>query len=477
VAQHAHALKLVRTQDKVDSESLAYRRMAERWELIHDLLGGTSQMRARRDRWLPRESKETPDAYQARLDRTILYGALRDTIDKLVAKPFSRPVTHRGELPEQLEALWADADWMGTAISEFAAALFRDAIVHGLSHVLVDFPVTGAAMRVDQERAAGVRPYLVHVPAPDLIGWRFVEGRHDELAQIRIIERRVEPEGDYADKEAQYVRVYEPDRWELWRTDGKVAIKVEEGANTLGRVPLLTYYVRRSGPLTAEPPFEDLAWLNLAHWQSLSDQRNIVHYARVPILFGAGFGPDDPSLVLSVNQMARAQDPNARLSWVEHTGASVAAGEQDLKTLEARMEVLGLQPLIEKMSDVTATGRKIDEARMHSEVQAWIRVLESFLRQCLELAGRWVDPRFELPEDFAVDVFNEFSISLAQPAELAMLLTMSQAGKLRGATLLAEAKRRGVLAETVDPEHEAERARQEGPALGLLAQLGAAGGP
>jgi hypothetical protein len=33
-----------------------------------------------------------------------------------------------------------------------------------------------------------------------------------------------------------------------------------------------------------EPPLLDLAYLNVKHWQSQSDQDNILHIARVPIL-------------------------------------------------------------------------------------------------------------------------------------------------------------------------------------------------
>ncbi|MBX8484820.1 DUF4055 domain-containing protein [Pseudomonas cichorii] len=42
------------------------------------------------------------------------------------------------------------------------------------------------------------------------------------------------------------------------------------------------------GTLFCDPPFKDLAHLNIQHWQSKPDQDNILHVARVPILFGSG---------------------------------------------------------------------------------------------------------------------------------------------------------------------------------------------
>ena len=43
----------------------------------------------------------------------------------------------------------------------------------------------------------------------------------------------------------------------------------------------------------------DLAWLNLAHWQSASDQRHILHVARVPFLFGRGLSEGEIDLLLA----------------------------------------------------------------------------------------------------------------------------------------------------------------------------------
>ena len=42
----------------VSTPSSTYNSMIDKWEMIHDLLGGTFAMREARDRWLPKESKE-----------------------------------------------------------------------------------------------------------------------------------------------------------------------------------------------------------------------------------------------------------------------------------------------------------------------------------------------------------------------------------------------------------------------------------
>src|SRR3546814_11327266 len=93
------------------------------------------------------------------------------------------------------------------------------------------------------------------------------------------------------------IRVLEPGRWSLWRRADAVRDRpwrrhaggeTSFGPPGFGTLPLVTVYAERTGYLTARPPLLDLAWLNLAHWQSSSDQRHILHVARVPILFEIG---------------------------------------------------------------------------------------------------------------------------------------------------------------------------------------------
>jgi len=66
-------------------------------------------------------------------------------------------------------------------------------------------------------------------------------------------------------------------------------VLIDNGPMTLGKIPLVTHYTFRIGDFIARPPFEDLSWLNIEHWQSSSDQRNALRYGRSAILFLQGF--------------------------------------------------------------------------------------------------------------------------------------------------------------------------------------------
>lgn len=448
------------TEDSVATPSVDYDSQSTIWEMIHDLLGGTTAMRKASERWLPREEREEQQAYNARLERTFLYNGFGNTIDRLTAKPFSKPVTRQGEIDSDLEGVEKNVDKAGTTMGEFARSVFKSALKYGRAHALVDYTkVPQGATRAD-EKNLGARPTIVLVEAPDLIGWRTEIGPNGlELTQVRIKECRTEPVGQYLDQKVDYIRVFTKDSWELWRAtedkDGKeVWVLVDGGIHTFGAVPLLTYYTKSCGFMAAECPLEDLAWINVRHWQSSSEQNSVLRIARIGILFGKGFNEDEVKngVVIGPNHMIVSESKEADLRYVEHQGQAIKAGQDDLDKLESRMEVLGLKPVIERNSNSTFGGKLIDEMATHSNIQAWVRLLEAFLLECMQTAAKWMGKT--LPDTTKYDVYSDFGLQAADAVHLDALLKACIAGKITDQTFLIEYQRRAVLSETLKIDEE-----------------------
>ncbi|MEK9721887.1 MAG: DUF4055 domain-containing protein [Rhodospirillaceae bacterium] len=459
------------TDARVDAPNAAYHQMADKWKLIHALVGGTAVMRAARTDWLPMEPKESYEAYERRLGRSVLFNALKDTINKLTAKPFSVPIQIKGAdaLPDQLAAIEDDADMNGCTLTAVFRDGFWDKLEHGLTHYLVDYPQVGTGLNLLQEREAGIRPYIVRVSPRDLIGWRSeraANGR-DVLTQIRVKETRTEPVGAWGDAEVQYIRVYTRNTWEIHRRDpdSKEWALVDSGTHTFGAIPLVTDYTRRTGVLTAEPPFEDLAWLNLDHWQKSSDQSNILHHARVPMRFRKGFSREelDKPMVIGAGSDVGTTNPNADFKYVEPQGAAIQHGADDLAKIEERMQVLGSQPLIEAASAKTATEAGIGESRNSASIQSWIRGSEGAAEKCYRLAAKWIGAT--LPDDFGIDIYSDFVTSLRAADDVNAILNLMAQGQLSSETGLRELKRRGVLAETVDIAMEMDAVAAAAPSF------------
>ena len=465
-------------EDRIDTTSVMYDGMSERWPLLHDLLGGTKTMRAAGERWLPREEAESLAAYERRLGRSILYSGYKDTIVKLSAKPFSKPVVVN-EVPESLSYLEKDTDGTGRTITQLSKDCMDDLATYGKAHILVDYSAIeenaeGAPITIGEEKRRGGRVTFIRISPVNLIGWRTTQNNAGAitLEQIRIKSARIEPKGEYGDEEVKYIRKLTSTDWELWKkTDDKEEyVKSNEGTHTFGRVYLVTIYADCSGYLTSNPPLEGLAWLNLAHWQSSSDQKNILRFTRFAILFIKGLSQEerDAQTVLGPTQSFKTTNENADMKYVEHTGKAIEAGRKDLEDTEFRMEVQGLQPLAKSSARSTATGKNIDEARNDSAIQAWIKVLEEGIEEAYGMAAEWSGT--ELPEDFSIDIYSDFKVSLWGSTDVDKLLKACIAGKMSKRTFLLEIQRRGMISEDIDIDQELKEIEEDSSILdGLLA--------
>ena len=433
------------TQD-VATPNAAYMAMARDWALIHDLLGGTRAMRAAGETWLPREPRESLEAYRIRLSRSVLFNGLGRCLQTLTGKPFGKPVTLSDNADPRIRALIGDVDRSGRNLTVFARDVLAAALSDGLTHILVNHPIGAPGANLAEERARGDRPYLVHVQARDLIGWRHGEAGLD---RVRIRERVIEPDGPWGERVVDQVRVLTPGRYEVWREAGEGAEKswrrIREGRSSLPGIPLVTIHAERKGFMTARAPLIDLAWLNLAHWQSASDQRHILHVARVPILFAKNLKAGDGGVEIGPNRMIIGEGEGADLRFVEHSGAAIAAGRQDLVDLEDRMAVMGLDLLSSRQGQMTATQRAIDADRADSALAAIVRGLEDGLSTAFGIAARWLD----LPLEAAgrVSIHQDFGLGRRDADEIDLLLKARLAGEIDRPTFLAEIRRRGVLAE------------------------------
>jgi hypothetical protein len=193
--------------------------------------------------------------------------------------------------------------------------------------------------------------------------------------------------------------------------------------------------------MTARPALEDLAYLNLRHWQSSSDQANILHFTRVPVLF-AKMLDDDAPLEIGPNRMIRASHENADLRYVEHQGAAIAAGRQDLEDAKAEMAAFGLSLLTARPGGMTATQRAIDSAEAMSPLASWAMLLGDCLSRAANLSARWQG----LPETAEVRLAAQSGLA-PSIEDAKLLLEAFEAGVIDAETAENELRRRGYISQ------------------------------
>lgn len=458
-------------QKDVSTPLAEYNEFMEVLALPDALMGGTRAMRAAGKKFLPQETKEKDVAYTNRLNRSTLFNGYKRTVQYLSGQVFSKPVILGDDFPAEIEVLKNDADRHGNNIDVFSKKVFSAGVAGAVSHILVDMPPKTGAKTKAEEMAAGVRPYFVLVKSKDVIGWRTDSGGN--LVQVRIKESKSVESGDYDVASKERIRVLEPGSYKVYEKNEKGEwFLFEEGTTSLDFIPIATFMPgEQKTAMTADPPLEDLAWLNLSHWQSQSDQRNILHVARVPLLFGKKLDVDgDGKIKISVSGLIHSDESDGDLKYVEHSGAAIDAGRQDLVDLEQRMALYGLQLLMPKTGDITATEKALDSAESDSTLKSWAIEFQDTLNTAISYAAAFMQQKDVKP---SIAVNTDFR-SMLHSLEPKVLLEAVREGVIAKELVFREFKRRGLVAETEDWQENLalieNEARSPGSFSGLASQ-------
>lgn len=450
--------------------------MREDWAIVDALMGGTKAMRAAGKKFLPQWPKEEADAYKERINLSTLLPVFSETVQNMTGRVFAEPIITGDDVPDTIKALTDNFDRQGNNLQVWAQSLFATALSHGLCHVLVDYPNTVDAdgnpiiRTAADEKAAKVRPYAVMIAPQQVIGWLSaeVDGEYS-LSQFWYAEIAEEKDGDFGVKVIPQIRVLIPGAWAVYReaqgADGKkVWLRFGGGLNSLKVIPLATLYTKRTGFMTATPPLLELAYLNVKHWQSQSDQDNILHVARVPMLAISGISDDTWELKVGTSNATKLP-AGGDMKWVEHTGASIEAGRNSISDLQDDMRIAGAKLLQkDKQTTKTATQATAEEAQEMSPLQTMAGRLEDALDQTLQLFALYMGQE----EGGHVKVNGNFDVDFAPETSLPLLLNMAAQGRLSDETLFAEYQRRGVIGEDIKWDVEKQKIADQGPALGAL---------
>lgn len=457
-----------------EATSVAYDSMLPSWSKIQTVLDGTEAMRRAGERYLPQHFGETDRSYQERLGRCTLLNLTKLTLNSWVGRPFSKPISV-ADVPSTVEPVLDNVDLLGNDIQVFARDWFSDGLAKGFSHVYVDFPRTDVPVErtrtLADDRAEGVRPHWVHYRPEQVIfaDAEMVDGR-EMLREVRIMEEVGTREG--------FIEVFQPQIRCIEMTDAGGVITLyrlkepekkdkreweqfDQWTFSLPVIPLVTFYSSRDAFMLSKPPLEDLVDLNIAHWQSTSDQRAVLTVARFPILSCVGGTTDGKEIIIGPKKLLYSPDPNAKFAYVEHGGRAIEAGAKDLASLESSMAEYGAEFLKRRPGGTTATQRTLDTAEATSPLQDMSIRFADALTQALSLTAQWM----KLPEGGTVEVFTDFSHGGGSSEELTALFNARKLKDISRVAFLTEYKRRGVISDGYDIEADALLLEQESLAM------------
>jgi hypothetical protein len=442
----------------IDPSKLAsdFAAMSEDWLLLRSIMGGTTEMRSQGETYLPKYDGESDTTYENRLKRSVLTNYLEDAVRNAVALPFRKDVQVGDNVPDDLKELFKNIDLLGNDITQFSRILSDDGGLLGLGFILVDYSKNSTDGTLKSETEAALRPYWTMIRADDVVAcYTEIVGDREKIYHFRYKETTTRINEEYEEETVERIRVYKPGEYEVWiKEKGEWKIEDSGPMTITDEVPVVpVWFGKRKTGFQVRPLFIDLAYKQVEHWQSASDQRNILSFARFPMLACAGAGGTSESeITVGPSRVLITEAADGKWYYVEPKGDAIEAGRKDLDDLKEEMRILGLQPIVGKYQNVTATSRALDETRVYSAVQVLAMNLEDALIRAADFTERWLNREPTL--DKQIKVNRDFNLSIRDTAEIDSLIRSRITGEISRRTFWEELKRRGTLSPEFDADEE-----------------------
>ena len=443
--RHYNREKAGATAD-VNDPCNAWLTMEPHWILIENLMGGTYEMRSKHRRYLPQEPREIDESYDNRLARSVC-PPYYQRLERMLAGMLTRKPVRLNDISDTIREHLFDVDLQGNDLNIWTYETARKMIRYGHVGVLVDAPAE-----------ANGRPYWVTYTPREILGWRteLIDGQQ-KFTQLRLLEKVIEPEGDYGETQVEQVRVLTPGAFEIHRKneDGDFTIH-EEGTTTLTEIPFSIAYANRVNLMESRPPMEDIAELNLKYYQTQSDLYNQLHISAVPMLAFYGF-PQAAEEVSAGPGEAIAFPAEGRAEYIESKGTSYDAQFKSLEKIESQINELGLAAVLgQKLSAETAEAKKIDRSQGDSTMQVVAQQTQDMIDNCLIFHAKYLSDN----NSGSCFVNRDFLASRLDPQEIGSLRELFQTGVITQETLLKQLHEGEVLGDEFDVEEELEATQQ-----------------
>ena len=434
------------TTADINDPNSAWQNMEPHWVLIEDLMGGSYEMRRKHRRYLLQEPRELDDSYDNRLARSVC-PPYYQRLERMLAGMLTRKPVRLNDIADVIREQLFDVDLQGNDLNIWTYETTRKVIRYGHCGVLVDAPAD-----------ANGRPYWVTYTPRDILGWRteLIDGQQ-KFTQLRLLEKVIEPEGDYGETIVEQVRLLTPGAFEIHRknNDGEFQL-YEEGTTTLSEIPFSVAYSNRVNLMESRPPMEDIAELNLKAYQCGSDLSNQLHISSVPLLAFYGY-PQTSEEVSAGPGEAIAFPADGKAEYIEPSGKSFEAQYKQLDRIEQQINELGLAAILgQKLSAETAEAKRIDRSQGDSTMQVVAQQMQDMIDNSLIFHAQY------LGNNSAGSSFvnRDFLAARLDPQEIGSLLQLYTAGTITQETLLKQLHEGEVLGDEFDVEEELEATQQ-----------------
>ena len=355
-----------RTQKKkqdVRIQRYELEKMSDRYQRISDAIAGEHAVKYRKDKYLPVPSccsKGTNDKrYKAYMTRANYYNVCQPTRDALVGQIFLRPPVV--ELPEGLEFLVEDMDGNGLTLEQSARKAANHVLPYGRGGFLIDAPPTNGEVTQGQIDSGEFRPVIKFFEPWAIRNWKVERiGTVQKLTMLVLDEAFEQPVSDneFDIETVIRQRVYRLEKVgddyccsvEIYDEDGDSVERHDicgKDGNPLDGIPFEPIGSENNDMEMDEPPFTNLANLNLAHFRNSADYEESVFLVGQPTPVYSGLSKD-----WMENYFPKGIPFGSRVSITLNEGATA-------QLLQAEANTLAYEAMTHKEDQMFSIGAKI----------------------------------------------------------------------------------------------------------------------
>lgn len=436
---------------------------------VKDVFNGTKSVKDGGVRYLSKWIYEEDENYTDRLDKSVFINFFRDAVQNTNSLLWSKGMDLT--FNDKAKYFFDDVDGNGSKIDEFFMTATKKAIRDGLVYIWVDNE------RIDGSitRGSKVKPFLKIIERKDVISKKFdvVNGTR-VLTQIVIIQSIEEEVDEYEVREVEVYVVLRQDGGKIIKADGTL---VDEWTSNLDYIPVVPLYSDQTGYLQADIPFLDLAFVNIKHYNVMSEYDNILHMSAVPVqqIFTqgqAGIMADvmledgtveqrETSIVGSNNALVFTDKNTEGFEFVEVSGNGISLIADRISKLEESMLRMSLTMLSADAENIkTATEAKLKDRNSSLFLVEIAKSLENCIEEVLMIAEDYTGENFS----FELVIGKDFSDLKIDAQTIKQIIDLKKAGFISLESLW-DALIKGEILELFDYEKEKEIIKQENAEL------------
>ena len=439
----------------VNAKHPEYSKNLTKWQLMRDALAGE----VAKEKYVPKLSDQEAEEYSAYVGRAEFYNATARTQVALTGLLFAKPP--KVELPEALKTIGENISLDDDTLEALAKNIADECLSVGRCGVLVDLPSVEKSdySKLEAERL-NLRAYATLYKAENIINWKTTKINGSNVTSLVVLaETYAEPTQDeFVDNIKTRYRVLDLHEGyyrqrvfsETKAGNFEVVSEIYPSANgrKLEYLPFTFFNVNDLKTAVERPPLLDLARVNISHFRSEVDLEHGTHFTALPTPYVTGYqGETEGKLKIGSTAVWAINSPDAKVGFLEFSGAGLSTLENRIAVKEKRMSILGARLLLDEKKTAEATEtlqmRKSGENAVLTNVASTISEgIASFLKDVAFFENI-------ASENLIYEINTDYNLTMIEPQLLAQIIAGIQSGDIPNEVLYDALLKGELMPETI----------------------------